>query len=104
MKVVICQYTAEPGHEDALEALLVEHGAILTSLGLKTDAPTQLPRGLGTDPESHGARGKYVEIFSWASEDSMRLAHESPEVMRIWEGIGAATSFMDFPSYESFGS
>lgn len=98
-EVVVCQYTAKPGQEEALEALLREHEKTLVRLGLKTDTPTQLLKGLGDDPERHGAKGRYIEIFSWSSDDAMQRAHEAPEVMAIWEGIGAVCSAMDFPSY-----
>lgn len=98
-QVVVCQYTAKPGCEEELEGLLRSHWETLSRLGLATDEPARLLKGLGTDPDSHGAKGKYMEIFSWKSHESMGLAHQMPEVMQIWEKIGACCSFMDSPSY-----
>lgn len=99
-RVVVCSYTAKVGHEDELENLLATHGPTLLRLGLRTDEPVQLLRGVPAAPDAHDASRRYLEIFSWRSDESMKEAHASPEVMQIWEGIGACCDAMDFPSFE----
>ncbi|MCB9668723.1 MAG: hypothetical protein H6736_06695 [Alphaproteobacteria bacterium] len=93
----ICQYTAKPGQEDALRALLAEHGPTLLRLGLRSDEPVVVLEGQGS--ESHGAAGKFIEIFQWRDAEAMQRAHRTPELMGIWEGIGACCASMDFPDY-----
>ena len=95
--LVVCEYTAKADKSAELEGLLATHWGTLHKLGLTTDPPARVLKG--AKAESHDAGGKYLEIFSWKSENSMKLAHETPEVMAIWEGIGACCSALDFPTY-----
>ena len=42
----------------------------------------------------------YIEIFSWKSPEAPQVAHQTPEVMAVWEPMGAICEHMDFPSFE----
>src|SRR5262249_48635156 len=44
--------------------------------------------------------GVLVEIFDWKSAASAEVAHRSPEVMAIWEPMGALCEAMEFPHFE----
>ena len=94
----ICTYKVKPGKEDEMVDLLQRHHPALLKAGLVTDEPPQIFRGL-PDPH-HGAEGVFVEIFAWKDDQGPNLAHESPEVMAIWEPMGAICEHMDFPSFE----
>ena len=100
--VNICRYQVKAGHEAEMEALLVKHWPALHGAGLTTDEPATVYRGVpSTKPnQEHGAARVYIEIFCWKSDDAPALAHEMPEVMAVWEPMGAICESMEFPSFE----
>lgn len=85
-----------------MEALLAKHWPALHAAGLTTDEPAQVFRGLpsGKPGGEHGAEGTYVEIMTWKSRKSPELAHHMPEVMAVWEPMGAVCEEMDFSAFE----
>ena len=48
----------------------------------------------------HGAERTYVEVFEWISADAPNTAHQTPDVMKVWEPMGACCEEMDFPHFE----
>lgn len=98
----ICRYRVRPGQEAEMEALLAKHWPTLHRAGLVTDEPAVCYRGLpsGKPDDAHGARGTYVEIFTWKTARSPEAAHQTPEVMAVWEPMGAICEEMDFPTFE----
>ena len=98
----ICTYKVKPGKEAEMERLLSQHWPALRKVGLATDEPAVIYRGLPSSKPGgqHGAARTYVEIFSWNSERGPQTAHETPEVMAVWEPMGAICEEMDFPTYE----
>ena len=100
--VNVCHYQVKPGREAEMEALLAKHWPALHGAGLTTDEPAVTYRGLPSDKpdQQHGAARVYIEIFSWKSDDSAALAHQMPEVMAVWEPMGAICESMDFPTFE----
>ncbi|MGH1345337.1 MAG: hypothetical protein ACRBN8_27490 [Nannocystales bacterium] len=93
----ICQYRVKPGKEAEMEELLAKHWPALHAAGLVSDTPAVVYKGL-PDPH-HGAERCYVEMFSWKDASGPQLAHKTPEVMAVWEPMGAICEHMEFPSY-----
>jgi len=83
---VIATYRVQPGQEEPFERLLRAHHPALASLGLVTSDPPVVYRG---QDESGGA--VYYEIFTWKDAKGPNVAHEAPEIMAIWEPMGAIT-------------
>lgn len=80
-------YRPKPGHHDQLLAILEQHGPTLQATGLITDQPVQLYRA--EDLRRHGEPEPYfVESFEWRDEQASDLAHQTPEVMAVWETMG----------------
>ncbi len=79
-----CVYRPKPGHEEALFELVRQHWAVLERAGLATDTPALVYRA--TDKRT--GRPFFIEIFSWRDEQAPGLAHQLPEVMKIWEPMG----------------
>ena len=102
--VNICQYHVKKGHEAEMEALLAKHWTTLRAAGLASEDPPLIYRGLpsGKPGGDHGAEGVYIEIFSWAEANGPQIAHQTPEVMAVWEPMGAICESMDFPLFEPF--
>jgi hypothetical protein len=102
--MVICRYTLKPGGEPAMLRLLARHWPTLHRAGLVTDEPSRVFRSVAAAPEKSaehgGAGGVLVEIFTWKSGASAARAHERPEVMAIWEPMGALCQAMEFPHFE----
>jgi hypothetical protein len=92
----------KPGKEGEMERLLAVHWPTLHKCGLVTDEKARVYRGLpGSKPGvRHGAERTYVEILIWIDDKAPDLAHQSPEVMAVWEPMGAICEEMDFPSFE----
>jgi hypothetical protein len=101
-ETVICRYRLKPGAEPAMLRLIARHWPALHRAGLVTDDPPLVLRGL-PDPraegEPHGAGQVLVEIFAWKGARSAQLAHHTPEVMAIWEPMGALCEAMEFPHF-----
>ncbi len=101
--VNICQYKVKPGHEEEMERLLAIHWPALHKAGLVTDDPAVVYRGLpSSNPGGqHGAQSTYIEIFSWNTPSAPQTAHQTPEVMAVWEPMGAICEHMEFPEFEA---
>jgi quinol monooxygenase YgiN len=74
-------YRPKPGKEQELLALIKKHGPALESTGLITaDKPVVY--------KAHNIRTNqdfFVEIFSWRDEKASQVAHQTPEIMAVWE-------------------
>ena len=74
-------YRPRKGKEQELYELVMKHGPALESTGLIT----------GGRPVVYKARnirtgeGFFIEMFSWRDEKAAGLAHQTPEVMAVWE-------------------
>ena len=77
-------YRPKPGAESALEALIRKHLPTLKSLGLLGTGQSAVFRA--EDKRSHAV--SFVEIFDWKDGRASDVAHQTPEVMAIWEPMG----------------
>jgi hypothetical protein len=100
--ISICSYKVKPGKEAEMERLLAQHWPALHRVGLASDQKAIVYRGLPSDKPGgeHGAERTYLEILVWRDQSGPDLAHQMPEVMAVWEPMGAICDDMDFPSYE----
>ena len=92
----------KPGKQAEMEKLLARHWPTLHAAELTTNEPAIVYRGLpsGKPGEEHDAHRTYVEILVWKDQNSPGLAHEMPEVMAVWNPMGAICDTMDFPAFE----
>jgi hypothetical protein len=88
-EVVFALYRPRPGKDADLRRLIAEHLPVLRRLELVTDRPALLVRAKD---------GTYVEVFEWRTSESATLAHQHPEVAKVWEAMG---EIADFPALES---
>lgn len=77
-------YRPKEGFEPQLLPLVKAHWPTLRRLGLVTPEPPILYRA--KDKESDATY--FIEIFSWLDEKASGIAHETPEVMAVWEKMG----------------
>jgi hypothetical protein len=88
-QVVFALYRPHPGKDAELRRLIARHLPVLRRLELVTERPAILVRAKD---------GTYIEVFEWRTEESAKLAHEHPEVARVWEAMAQVA---EFPALES---
>lgn len=79
-------YRPKAGKLGELEAIVRRHGAVLRKAGLITDDPVRVYRG--TDLRKPDAEQFLVESFHWRDGSAADIAHQTPEVMAVWETMG----------------
>ena len=73
-------FRAQPGHEAECLSLTLELAALLSSKGLAQDTLWQQDSGTGGED--------YVLLRRWVSDQTRLLAHDDPDVHRIWARMG----------------
>lgn len=80
----IAAYAPKPGFEEKLLEIVKSHWGILHGQNLVTENIARIMRA--TD-------GTIVEVFEWASEEAIGLAHENPAVIALWEKFNEACTY-----------
>lgn len=75
---VICTYYVQRGKEPEFEKLLDSHWPTLRRLGLVTDVPAQVYRGV-TEQGTY-----FVEVLTWVRADAAQDAYATDEIRSIW--------------------
>lgn len=94
--LMLVTYTPKGGHESDLLALLRTHWSTLRRLNLVTATPGQLWRASDKD----SGRVRFLEMLEWADASSSDIAHQTPEVMAVWEPMGPLLESMSFQRLE----
>ncbi len=89
-ETVIAIYRVSAEHEKDFFALLRQHYPTLRRLDLVTDQKPVVYRG-----EEHDGGPIVFEIFEWKNGAAAGIAHETPEVAKIWEGMGTMVESRD---------
>lgn len=97
----LVMYRPKPGSLAALEAIVRQHGPVLRRTGLITDEPVRVYRG--SDIRQPGGEGFLVEQFVWRDGAAANLAHQTPEVMAVWETMGPHLADMTLITLEPIG-
>jgi hypothetical protein len=77
-------YLAKPGKEAELLALVKKHEPALRKVGLVTDEPFRVWKAF----DIRKKRALIVEYFVWKDGNASDVAHQTPEVMAVWEPMG----------------
>ena len=94
--LVMVRYTPRPGSEERLLHLVRQHWPTLTRLGLATSTRPQLY--VASDKRT--GRRSIVEMFEWADDSASDTAHQTPEVMAVWEPMGPLLEDMELTKLE----
>jgi quinol monooxygenase YgiN len=81
---MLVTYRPKPGKEKELQALVEKHWPTLDRVGLVTKEPAKIWRA--TDKRSGASY--FVEWFRWKDGEASETAHQTPEVMAVWEPMG----------------
>jgi hypothetical protein len=106
--VNICTYRVKEGAREQFIELLRKHWPTLRKAGLASATPAMHFEFVPTDESGrHEESGPtFLEIFAWSRPDGADLAHKSPEVMAVWEPMGALVEerdgrpSMEFPMFK----
>ena len=77
----IVTYVPKKGKEAELLALVKKHEPALRKVGLVTSEPFRLWKAYDIRKQ----REQYIEQFEWKDGKSSDVAHQTPEVMAVWE-------------------
>jgi|SRR5688572_17255264 len=80
----VVTYVPKPGKEAELLALVKEHERALRSVGLVTPQPFQVHRAFNIRTQ----RVSFIESFEWKDGRAPDVAHQTPEIMAVWEPMG----------------
>jgi hypothetical protein len=82
---VMALYRLKKGTEAQFKPLLAKHWPILEQAGLVTKEKPEIWKALDKrNPE----KLTYFETFQWKNEKAPEIAHQTPEVMKVWEPMG----------------
>lgn len=87
--ISVAAYRAKPGKEDELRQVIADRLPLLRRLGLATDREPILMRSRD---------GVFIQISEWASHEAIEKAHETPEVLELWERFTACADFVKLES------
>ena len=80
----IVTYVPKKGKEAELLALLKKHEPALRKVGLVTDEPFRLWKAYDIRKQ----REQFIEYFVWKDGQASDVAHQTPEIMAVWEPMG----------------
>ena len=88
---MLCIYQVKKGKEKEFQDLLARHWPTLDEMSLVSSQAPKFFRG--EDKQGHSF---FIETFQWKEQESSDVAHQTPEVMQVWEPMGALTEGMQF--------
>jgi hypothetical protein len=80
----IVTYVPKKGKEAELLALVRKHEPALRKVGLVTGEPFRLWKAYDIRKQ----REQFIEQFVWKDGNASDVAHQTPEVMAVWEPMG----------------
>jgi quinol monooxygenase YgiN len=80
----IVTYVPKAGKEAELLALVKKHEPALRKVGLVTAEPFKVWKAFDVRKQ----RVVFIESFQWKDGNASDTAHQTPEVMAVWEPMG----------------
>ena len=84
-QISVAAYRPKPGKETELLAVIADRLPLLRGLGLATERPAVLMRSRD---------GVIIQVSEWADGGAIDKAHETPEVLALWERFGACCEYV----------
>lgn len=93
----IVTYVPKPGKEAELLALVKRHEHALRQVGLVTSEAFKVWKAVDIRKQ----RTCFIEQFQWKDGNSSDAAHQTPEVMAVWEPMGPVLEELTICEVES---
>ena len=94
---MLVSYYPKAGRERELQQLVEQHYPTLQKLGLVTDLKAQVWKASAKGSD----RPYFVELFQWKDGQASGVAHQTPEVMAVWETMGPVLDKLDLVQLDS---
>lgn len=93
-RIVIAAFKPKPGMEGELLHVIADRLPLLRRLGLATDRVNITMRA---------ANGTILDVSEWVDDDAIARAHETPEVLELWERFDACCGYVKLESLDEIG-
>ena len=93
-------YRPKKGKEEELFAMVKKHWPALKKTGLVTADPATVYRA----SDKRSGTSYFIEIFSWRDGEASDIAHQTPEVMAVWEPMGPIMEDIEIAAIEPVGA
>lgn len=90
-RIVIAAFKPKLGMEEELKRVMADRLPLLRRLGLATDRVNITMRS---------ANGTILDVSEWVDDDAIARAHETPEVLKLWERFEACCDYAKLESLE----
>lgn len=95
---VLVIYRLKKGTEAQFKPLLAKHWPTLDKLGLVSPEKPKIWRAADRQDPTKVA---YVEYMEWKNAEAPNIAHQTPEVMQVWEPMGPILENLEIMPLES---
>lgn len=93
-RIVIAAFRAHEGKEDQLLQVLEERMPLMRRLGLATERQRVTMRSRD---------GTIIDVSEWTSAEAICKAHETPEVLELWQKFDACCDYVKLDSLSEVG-
>lgn len=103
-RISVAAFRPKPGKEQDLLEVIADRLPILRRLGLATNRAPVLMRAKD---------GTLIQVSEWVDDEAIRAAHQTPEVLAMWERFGACSDYVklidlaetndDFATFDAVG-
>ncbi|MCH8252214.1 MAG: hypothetical protein IID36_07155 [Planctomycetes bacterium] len=83
--ISIAAFKPKPGMEEELLRVIADRLPLLRRLGFATDREAMLMKSKD---------GVVIQISEWVDNEAIRRAHETPEVLTLWERFDACSDYV----------
>lgn len=90
-RIVIAAFKPKPGMEEQLKQVIADRLPLLRRLGLATDRVNITMRS---------ANGTILDVSEWVDDAAIERAHETPEVLQMWQRFEACCEYAKLESLE----
>ncbi len=88
-KISVAAFKAKPTKEEELLQVIADRLPLLRRLGLATERPAILMRS---------REGAVIQICEWANNEAIEKAHQTPEVLALWDRFDACSTYVKLES------
>ncbi len=87
--ISVAAFRPKPGKEEELRQVIADRLPLLRRLGFATDREAILMRSRD---------GVLIQVSEWSSDEAIAKAHETPEVLAMWDRFAACSEYVKLDS------
>ncbi len=88
-RISVASFRPKPGKEEELRQVIADRLPLLRRLGFATDREAILMRSRD---------GVLIQVSEWSSDEAIAKAHETPEVLAMWDRFAACSEYVKLDS------